>query len=237
MHGIDSSRELLGRVALVTGGGGGVGRLAAERLAIAGCSVVVVDLDAPLARRTAGRIRSDGGRALAIPLSATCLGDARQAVQRALEAFSRVDVLVNSLAAFPCGWLATLPRPLLPSALELNLRATLFFSEAVAEHMVDAGSGGAVVNLMPRALFADGPLMATAQRLIELTRSLAHRLSPHGVRVNAIAADHDEGRPYRRRLPGSGLEDVAELVLLLASPAAASVTGSLIVTDEGPLPA
>lgn len=228
--------ELLGRAALVTGGGSGVGRLAAERLARAGCSVIVVDLDGPAARRTAVRIRRAGGRALAVPDHALCLGDARRVLGRALDVTPRLDVLVNGVAWFPCPWVASLPRSVQPPVMELNLRAALFLAEAATEHMVAAGRGGAVVNLVGCLQGRGESPPGLGPRVVELTRALARRLWRHHVRVNAISVGEPEpGEPSSPPTTWKGaLDHVAELVLLLASPAATSVTGSLIVTDGGP---
>ena len=81
-----AEHELEGKAAVVTGAGGGVGRRAAEGLAAAGCAVAAIDLDTPLARRTAERIRARGGRAISISAGATCLEEARRGITGFIEA-------------------------------------------------------------------------------------------------------------------------------------------------------
>jgi gluconate 5-dehydrogenase len=248
--------DLSGRVALVTGGGRGIGRSLALGLAEAGADVIVASRNLENCRETAIRIEGLGRRAWAFTADLSKVEEVQELVANTLAATSRIDILVNN-AAFAWG------APMMehtPEAwdrvFDLNLRGAFFLSQGVAEHMIEVGSGriihitsvaalrGATDELEPSIAYT-----TSKGALHTLTRDMAIKLAPHGIRVNAIAPgafdtemfDHIRRDPERlsaflKRMPLGriGAEDDAKgAIIYLASPASDYVTGQILRVDGG----
>lgn len=183
--------RLTGRVAVVTGGGGGIGRATALRLSAEGARVLVVDIDDAGTRRTVDAIVDAGGDAAAEVADLTASTDRDGVVRSALDHFGRVDVLVNN-AAYQGRRLPFLEMTgeEWDRVLATNLTATAALCQDAARHMVSRGSG-AIVNVtaiqerLPMATHT--AYGASKGGVSALTRALAVELSPLGVRVNAVA--------------------------------------------------
>lgn len=249
----DSSRtSLAGKVAVVTGGGSGIGAACAALLARRGAAVAVLDVDAAAAERMAAGIVQDGGQARAYTVDVT---DSR-AVERALAAvvddLGGLQVLVNNAGlAIPMTPLAEVDDDSWRRVMDVNLDGVFFCLRAALRIMRTAG-GGSVIN-MSSVLGAVGreqsaPYVATKHAVIGLTRGAAIDHGSEGIRVNAVGpgfirtplleSRHTEdglaslasGWPLRRvGLP----EEIAEAVAWLASDAASYVTGSYFPVDGG----
>jgi 7-alpha-hydroxysteroid dehydrogenase len=244
--------KLTDRVAIVTGAGKGIGRGIALAFAEAGADVVCAartqaDIDA-----VADEVRRRGRRALAVRTDVVKTEDLQALVQATLDAFGRVDVLVNNAGG-------TLPRPALQTserffetALRFNLTSAFLLSRLVVPKMVETAGGGAIVNISSRSSDMVQPSFvaygAAKAALNMMTRNLAAEVAPK-VRVNAISVGgvatdalqvvltNDELRalfeantPMAR--PGT-VEDIAACALYLASPAASWVTGKIFQVDGG----
>jgi NAD(P)-dependent dehydrogenase (short-subunit alcohol dehydrogenase family) len=190
--------ELAGAVAVVTGGGSGIGRATALRLARDGAAVAVADIDEPGARETSRLIEAAAGRALPIRADVADEADARTMVDRARERFGRLDILVNNAgvvegvttrrAAFPeleaARWLRM---------LDINLRGVLLGTQHAIAVMREGG-GGVIVNVSSMAGVGAGPhpapvYAASKAAVIRFSAALAplgHRLN---IRVNCICPD------------------------------------------------
>jgi len=251
----DTGRLLADRVAVVTGGGGGIGAATAQLFAQHGAHVVIADIDPELARRTADQITTSGGSALA---TVTDVRDADQVTDLArsvLDRFGRVDVLVNNVGHWlrhPGNFVDTDPQ-LWDDLYRVNLHHVFLVTHAFLPAMVDQ-HGGAIVNVSSveglRGYPEDPVYAAFKAAVIHFTRSLAVQVGRDGVRVNAIGPDVTESLqvPYSQWLSAEeqtqwpqwvpvgrmGVpEDQARVILFLASDLSAFVTGHTIPTDGG----
>jgi NAD(P)-dependent dehydrogenase (short-subunit alcohol dehydrogenase family) len=246
---------LADRVAVVTGGGGGIGKATARLFAQHDAHVVIADIDAELAQRTVDEITASGGSALAV---ATDVRDADQVATLAgsvLARYGRVDVLVNNVGHWlrhPGNFVDTDPQ-LWDELYRVNLHHVFLVSHAFLPAMIDR-QAGAIVNVSSveglRGYPEDPVYAAFKAAVIHFTRSLAVQIGREGLRVNAIGPDVTESLqvPYSQWLSAEeqaqwpqwvpvgrmGLpEDQARVILFLASDLSAFVTGHTIPTDGG----
>ena len=186
--------RLDGQVALVTGGGGGIGRAIALRLAEAGADIAVFEVVPERAEEVAARVRELGRRALALPGDAMDAEAIRAAIARTDAEFGRIDILVNNAGGVSA-------RPFLEQGerswrrhIDLNLVSMLAATHAAAPVMIRGGRGGAILNVASieaeRAAPNFAVYAACKAGMVSFTRSMAVELSGHGIRVNCIAPDH-----------------------------------------------
>jgi NAD(P)-dependent dehydrogenase (short-subunit alcohol dehydrogenase family) len=250
-----SGALLADRVAVVTGGGGGIGAATARLFAKHGARVVIVDVDSERAHQIADEIGAADGSALAFA------ADVREADQVAnlahcvLERYGQLDVLVNNVGHWlrhPGDFVDTDPQ-LWDQLYHINLHHVFLVSRAFLPAMIDQHAG-AIVNVSSvegiRGYPEDPVYAAFKAAVIHFTRSLAVQVGRHGVRVNAVGPDVTESLqvPYSQWLSAEqqlqwpqwvpvgrmGLpEDQARVILFLASDLSAFVTGHTIPTDGG----
>ena len=251
----DAGTLLADRVAVVTGGGGGIGAATAQLFAQHGAQVVIADIDPELARRTADQITTSGGSALAIVTDVRDADQVTELARSVLDRFGRVDVLVNNVGHWlrhPGNFVDTDPQ-LWDDLYRVNLHHVFLVTHAFLPAMVDR-HGGAIVNVSSveglRGYPEDPVYAAFKAAVIHFTRSLAVQVGHNGVRVNAIGPDVTESLqvPYSQWLSAEeqtqwpqwvpigrmGVpEDQAGVILFLASDLSAFVTGHTIPTDGG----
>jgi NAD(P)-dependent dehydrogenase (short-subunit alcohol dehydrogenase family) len=246
---------LANRIAVVTGGGGGIGAATARLFAQHGAHVVIVDIDSELARQTAGEIAASGGSAQAVVTDVRDADQVAALARSVLERHGRADVLVNNVGHWlrhPGDFVDTDPQ-LWDELYRINLHHVLLVTHAFLPTMIDKRAG-AIVNVSSveglRGYPEDPVYAAFKAAVIHFTRSLAVQVGRDGVRVNAIGPDVTESLqvPYSQWLSAEeqaqwpqwvpvgrmGLpEDQARVILFLASDLSAFVTGHTIPTDGG----
>jgi NAD(P)-dependent dehydrogenase (short-subunit alcohol dehydrogenase family) len=249
-----------GKVAIVTGGGGGIGRGISERFAREGAAVVVAEIDAERARETQVAIAGDGGRAVSVVVDVRDADVADALVTTARDEFGRVDVLVNNVGHFGGARKAFHEQTdeEWDDLYRVNFAHVLSCTRAVLPVLIAQGDGGSIVNVSTIEAFRAIPTRAVysayKSAITGLTRSLAVEYGRQGIRVNAIAPDVTETLqvPYSRWLKPEDEEmipawvpvgrfgtadDTAGVALFLASDLSAFVTGTTVHADGGTLAA
>ena len=242
------------RVALVTGGGEGIGQATAQRLAAEGAAVLIMDIDAARAERCAGAITASGGRAAAVRGSVTEAAEVAAAVAGALDRFGAIDVLLNNAAFTAAATLADVTPDGWDREFAVTLRGAFLMTQAVLPHMTARGRG-AIVNIgsVNGLMYFGNPAYSAAKAgLLNLTRSLAVEAGPRGVRTNMVSpgsvrtaapswAERQRRDPaifekIARWYPVGRVgkpEDIAAAVCFLASEEAAFINGANLVVDGG----
>lgn len=247
--------RLDGKAAIVTGAAGGIGRAIARALAREGAKLVISDIHGEGAEHVAEEIRKAGGAAVANRADISREDDTRAMVAACLEAYGRLDVLVNAAAAINLldrdNEVASLEVDLWDATFAVNARGTMLACKHAIPHMVDQG-GGAIVNISSGAaetgLLSIPAYAASKAAILSLTRSVATQYGKQGVRCNAITPGqilHEKSLglipPELVRIdsesiltPRSGTgEDVANAVVFLASEEARFITGHTLPVDGG----
>ena len=245
--------SLAGRVALVTGGGVGIGRATALALARAGAAVGVhYHTSTEAARRTADDIRAAGGTAYLLPADLSVEAEANRVVDQLAAEAGRIDVLFNN-AGSPLRFvpIEECPTDLWRRIFDVNVTSAFFVTRRAIPHLRATGRGSIVNNLslsvQTGGSGGGGPYAAAKGALHVMTRTLARELAPQ-VRVNGImpgvvATGHHETfstparmEDYRRQTPlgrNGQAEEIADVVLFLASDASRFMTGALLDINGG----
>ncbi len=186
--------RLDGQAAFVTGGGGGIGRAIALRLAEAGADVAIFDIFPERAEEAAARVREQSRQALPIVGDVMDSDALRAAVDAAAAEFGRLDILVNNAGGVSARPFLEQSERSMRKHIDINLMSMLIATQAAAKHMVDGGRGGAIVNVASIEASRAAPNFAVYAAckagMLNFTKSMAVELSGHGIRVNCIAPDH-----------------------------------------------
>jgi len=244
--------RLLDTVAIVTGAGSGIGRATSVRFAAEGASIVVADMAADRAMDTAAILSESGANAIAITMDVTRADQIAAMVERTVERFGRVDVLVNNAGMSKGNDILTIDEETWDLNLDIVLKSVFLCSKAVLPGMI-ARKSGVIVNVSSvNGLTGVGEEAYGAAKagMINLTQNMAVKYGPSGVRVNCIAPgtirtpawkerftqDPDVferlARWYPLRRVGEP-EDIANAALFLASSEAGWITGEVLTVDGG----
>lgn len=255
--------DIAGKTAIVTGGAMGIGFGVVERFAGAGANVLIADLDLEQAEGKAASVAGPG-QVAAIAVDVAAPGAGRRLVDECVSKFGAVDILVNNAGIYPMTPMLDMSRESWQRVIDINLTGLAFISKAVANKMVEQGTGGKIINVA--SIDALHPSMvglaaydSSKGGVLMFTRSFALEMGPHGVTVNAIAPGGINTEGTAAPLLGSGMseaemkamtdhfiagiplrrmgepDDIAKVALFLASPASDYMTGELIVVDGGAL--
>ena len=245
--------DLTDKVAVITGGAGGIGVVYAEALAEAGASVLLADLDGDAAAKVAGELVAKGHAVAGTAVDVRSADSTVAMAQAAVDAFGGIDILVNNAAIMvdlPPYGLSNMPTDEWDRVLDVNLRGPLLCTQAVIPAM-EARGGGRIVNGLSAGAFMPGGVYGVSKfGLHGLTLNLAAELGGRGINVNAIApglVDNDSAyvalpkdSPFRDAIaatipgkPSGPPEDLVGALLLLCSRAGDWINGQTILIDGG----
>jgi NAD(P)-dependent dehydrogenase (short-subunit alcohol dehydrogenase family) len=245
-----------GKACVVTGAGSGIGKAIAQRLAEEGGKVICVDLNAEAVAATVQNIQDTGGTAEAFAADVSDAGKTDAFIQRCVEQYGSIDVLVNNAGVNLPGVFHEVSNEVIDKTLNVNVKGAIYGSRAAIPHMLKQG-GGAIVNISSVNGLVSEPFLAiysaSKGAVVMLTKGIALDYAKQGIRCNCICpgwvdtpinyahaemlgglkkvyASIDSFQPIGR--PGEPRE-IAHLALFLASDEASFLTGSIIAADGG----
>ncbi len=246
--------SLENKVAIVTGGGSGIGAAIAQTLAAAGTCVAVNDLNPDRAEKVARSIGDAGGRAVGIPADISNKFQCVHLIETTRKEWGRLDILVNNAAVQPQAAVLKMDEWAWQRCLDVNLKGTFFMSQLVGRVMADENGdrGGVIVNIastagVESALPGRAAYAASKAGVVGFARECAREYAEYGIRVNTILPGiidtpntefwHlDDRLEEADRIPLARLglaQDVAEVAPFLCSDGAGYMTGSTIRVDGG----
>jgi NAD(P)-dependent dehydrogenase (short-subunit alcohol dehydrogenase family) len=247
---------LEGKVAVLVGGGGGIGAATALAYAREGAAVVVADINRDLADAAAGRVRAAGGEVWGCRVDALEEGSLDALVAEVVRRHGRLDVFHNLTSTTVLAPSVELSLDEFRKVLEATVLGQFAGAQVAARQMIAAGEGGSIINMssigghggLPRR----AAYTASAAAIVNLTKTLAVEWAPYRIRVNAIAPAWvmtDALRGYNESFPGvldfdalqariplgrfGEVDEIASVAVFLASEASSFVTGTTVLADGG----
>ena len=248
--------RLRDKVAIITGGGGGMGRVAAQMFAAQGARIVVAEFGEAAGRETVRLVKEAGGDATFVRADISSEADARAMVDHAMSTYGRLDVLYNNAAIMPEGDHSVVDTDVgtWDTVMAVNVRGVFLGCKYAIPRMVDGG-GGSIINIASFVALVgcsvpQDAYTASKGAILSLTRSLAVQFGPHGVRTNAICPgpvetpmlmdwlvkDEDAKRIRLARNPTGRFgkpEEIVNMALYLASDESKWTNGASLVVDGG----
>ncbi len=254
--------DITGKAAIVTGGALGIGFGIVERLVEAGADVLVADMNQKALEDVPNRLKKGKVRTLVLDISKDESWE--KAVKACVSDFGKLDILVNNAGIYPQVPMLKMEPALFDKVYAVNLRGMAFLSKAAALQMMKQESRGRIINIasidsVHPSMVGLAAYDASKGGVLSFTKNFAVEVAPHGILVNAIAPGGITTEGTAQPLQGSGMtpaqlkemmdgfasriplkrmgvpDDIAKVVLFLASGAADYMTGSMVVVDGGML--
>lgn len=242
--------ELKDRVAIITGGGSGLGEETCYLFAEQGAKVVVVDFNGEAAQRVADSIQSKNGQAIAVQVNVADHGKVEEMVQKVIDTYGKVDILINNAGITRDSTLKKMTDEQWHQVIDTNLNGVYYCARSVIPHMLEQGSGN-IINTSSivgtNGNFGQTNYAATKAALQGMAKTWAKEFGPKGIRANAVAPGFI-ATPMTAKMPSEVLEgmekqvplkrlgtprDIAEAYLYLASDRSAYVNGHVLKVDGG----
>jgi|SRR5579864_5367484 len=252
--------DLSGKSAVVTGGAMGIGLGIARRLAEAGATVTLADVNPDAAMTSANKLCDEGWMVSSVSGDVRSALDVKRMVNSAVQTFGHLDIWVNNAGIYPICPLLDLSEELWDRVLGVNLKGAFLGAQAAAKQMIAQGTPGVIINIasidaVHPSFVGLGHYDASKGGMLMLNRSLALELAPYGIRVVAIAPGgintegvRGVGAPtdgadtaaaavaMMARVPLGRMgepDDIGRVALFLASDASAYITGTVVFVDGG----
>lgn len=258
---IDFQNELTGlfdlheKVAFLPGGYGGIGEAIAWGLAQSGAKVMIAGRDIKKANKLASQLMDAGYEADAVALDVTSVADIEHAVQKVIDVYGQIDILMNCVGTQKEQMLLDVTEDAFDEVYQVNLKSAMFLAQAVAKHQISRGEGGKQVHLLSvRSQFGlrdrgYSAYCSTKGGMVMLIKQHAMELAPKGITVNGVAPtfvytemiqhvmENDEFRQgLLDRIPLGRIADPKDIVgpaLFFCAPASGFVTGQTMYVDGG----
>ena len=254
--------DISGKVTIVTGGALGIGFGIVSRLIEAGAEVMVADVNKEALETVPNRLK--GGKVRTFQLDVSKDEGWENVVKACVNDFGKLDILVNNAGIYPQVPMLKMEPALFDKVLAINLKGLAFLSKVAALQMIKQGYGGRIINIasidsVHPSMVGLAAYDSSKGGVLSFTKNFAVEVAPHGIQVNAIAPGGITTEGTSKPLEGSGMtpeqlkkmmdgfaaripmkrmgvpDDIAKVVLFLASDAASYMTGALVVVDGGML--
>ncbi len=218
--------KLDGKVAIVTGGNRGIGKAIAKGLASEGASLTLAARDAELLTQTAGELRENGTKVLAVPTDVTQEEQIKSLFEKAMAEYDRLDILVNNAGAFDGGPIDELSTEAWDKVIDVNLRAPFLCSREAMRIMKAQGDGGRIINVgsisAHRVRPNSAPYSSSKFGIWGLTQVTALEGRPHGITASCLQpgntfVERIQNRPEPPSEPMMNVDDLAQAAVLMAT--------------------
>lgn len=247
--------DLKGKTAIVTGGASGIGFASAKRLAEAGAAILIADLNPESGKKKTKELAGAGYQADFVKCDVTQEADVTNMVATAVKTFGALDIMVNNAGSYPLRLITEMDVKFWDRVMNINFKGVFFCCLKASQQMIKQGQGGSIINIASASAFhpTKGFTAYDSSKagVKMLTRTLAVELAPYRIRVNSISpgpiltegsSSPEAMEMNKYRLQGRLLtegnrqgrpDEIANIVLFLASPASSFFMGSDLVADGG----